>query len=130
MNGHNDKFRTVIRRTLRDTLCFSQEHSQEWAENADYFVDWAAVQACFKLGWSGVAATVPPPHTGGIPFLAGAGGVFALNEKGIRRFVRHKPEVIAKKLMGKITGHLSKKLKISQKLEKSFPKMKWLWDRL
>jgi hypothetical protein len=38
MNGHNDKFRTVIRRVLRDGIGLSQERSQVWAQKADYWV--------------------------------------------------------------------------------------------
>jgi hypothetical protein len=106
--GHNDQFRTRVRRILRDTLGFSQRHSQEWAENADYWVDKKSIQLCCNMvrktltNWNPTNQVV----SGSI-----AGSILVSNPKGMYRYSQWKPEVIKESVMNEVMDFLQDKLK-------------------
>jgi hypothetical protein len=123
--GHNDQFRTKVRRILRDTLGFSQRHSQEWAENADYLLDWASIRLCCNrvckalTNWNLANQVV----SGSI-----AGSVFALNPKGMYRYSQWNPDIIKDSEKYVVKKFLLEKLKDSPKLNERFPNHRLILD--
>jgi hypothetical protein len=119
MNGHNDKFRTVIRRTLRDGLGLSQERSQDWAEKADYgahrLVIWATWKAVRYKFFQGAAL---------------GGAAIALDPGGYYRTLRYtlQPQQIMEWLRSKVGGFFFKELGKFLKRKGKFPEGKWPWD--
>jgi hypothetical protein len=119
MNGHNDKFRTVIRRVLRNGIGLSQERAQVWAQKADYWVHYTVMvgtcKAVMKGKWQGAAL-------GGLAMVA--------DYRGTYRAVRYKFDhgQIKETLGGLMKDFLKSKLKNSLKWEEKFPGKKWLWE--
>jgi hypothetical protein len=105
--GHNDKFRTVIRRTLRNGLGLDQRRAQEWAEIADYWVDLKVMQGVWKALKSGNPWAM----------AAGAGVAYA-DRRQIYRRARFalEPEQIKKSVIDKTLRFLGRRLNIPEAL--------------
>jgi hypothetical protein len=106
VEGHRDGFRTVIRRCLRNGLGVDQRRAQEWAEIADYFVDWAVIKGTFKAieSRNGVAV--------GVAAMAAA-----VDARGVYRYVKYDPSIVRDAFMGKVKDFLKAKLRGSLKWE-------------
>jgi hypothetical protein len=120
MNGHNDKFRTCIRRTLRDTLGFSQARSQDWAERFDYWIHKKVIDTTF------IAA-----RTGAWPAALCGAGAIAIDYREAYRAARYyyfSTEGIKKTLMGLVEDRLKSGLKRSLKWEEKHPELKFIWE--
>jgi hypothetical protein len=117
MNGHNDKFRTVIRRTLRDDLGLSQRDAQENAEDLDYWIHRVVVEKACKIAC-----------TGNLLGAAALGaGTMAIDGGGTYRAMRYyyfSPEGIKETIIDKMKETFFERLKKS----KIWKNEKWLWD--
>jgi hypothetical protein len=114
MNGHNDKFRTVIRRVLRDGIGLRQERAQVWAQKADYWVHRAAIESVCKAVWTGVGTSLT---------LCGAATI-AIDPQGTYRTARYyyfSKEGIKDTLKRKTFKFLREKMKNSPKWGDKFP---------
>jgi hypothetical protein len=116
MNGHNDKFRTVIRRTLRNTLGFEQGRAQELAEKADYWVHNAVIVATCKMAqkenYRGAAL-------GGLAMAVDPIGTYRT-----ARYYYFSKKGIKETIMNKIENFFFERLRKS----KIWKNEKWLWD--
>jgi hypothetical protein len=100
--GHNDFFRTHIRRLLRDKLGLEQGRAQEWAEIADYWVDYKVIQGAIN------AVKSKNPWA-----IGAAAAVVAVDCRGVYRRVMFElePEQIKKTIRDKALDFLFERLK-------------------
>jgi hypothetical protein len=90
MDGHNDFFRSRVRRLLRDTLGLEQRAAQEWAEKADSWVDLGVIKGIkclWKAGPAGMTAAI---------------GVGAVAHQRVIRSTWHLPEYLLQKAINKL----------------------------
>jgi hypothetical protein len=97
----------VIRRTLRNGLGFDQRRAQEWAEIADYWVDWKVIEGTYK------ALKSRNPWA----MAAGAGVAYADRRQIYRRLrFELEPGQIKQTIKTKVLRFLGRKLNIPEAL--------------